>query len=200
VGSNRCSNRRPYTVAVTALAVCLAFGDKVDLTEISFTASLDEPRSSVEYVQVSKLLASRFARLSEGEVAVLAQVIVEAESAGLAPELVAAVIDVESSGNRLAVSRVGAMGLMQVRPETAESIATRAGVDWRGPETLFDPVSNVRIGVSYLDELVDRFGDLHIALAAYNWGPTRIARHIREGSVLPVRYSERVLQVYETLI
>ena len=92
------------------------------------------------------------------------------------------------------------MGLMQLLPDTARSVASRAGVEWEGPATLFDPESNIRLGVHYLDELVQRFGDLEVALTAYNWGPTRIARRIREGGDLPNAYSDRVLQVYETLI
>jgi soluble lytic murein transglycosylase-like protein len=202
MGSTSRSYRRPYTVALAFLAIPLILGDaSYEPSEIPIASVRFEPTPSAVYLRVSALLDARHQRLSAEEVAVLAQVIVvEALAAKLQPELVAAVIHVESSGNRFAVSTVGAMGLMQLRPTTAESVAVRAGVAWNGPETLFDPVSNVRLGVKYLAELVDRFGDLPTALTAYNWGPTRIARQIRAGAELPVRYSDAVLRVYESLI
>ena len=82
-------------------------------------------------------------------------IVVESRRAGLSPALVLAVIHIESRGYNFAASRVGALGLMQLRPVTAE--ARRIGVRWRGHATLFDPVANVRLGVSYLERaLVQR--------------------------------------------
>jgi soluble lytic murein transglycosylase-like protein len=179
----------------------------LSLSTFAAGGSLDESQlasstdSSWQHDQVAALIDARYPWFTDGEVVLLAQVIVaEATAVGLEPELVAAVIDVESSGRRFAVSKVGAMGLMQLLPDTARSVADRTGVAWKGPETLFDVASNIRLGVSYLDELVTRFGDLEVALTAYNWGPTRIARWIREGGELPAGYSARVLQVYATLV
>jgi len=193
MGSIFTAHRRLSILSVALLALPLSPGETCeDASEVLGPLPAD---------QVRALLADRYAWFSVEELDEISDVIVaEALAADLDPELVAAVIDVESSGNRFAVSRVGAMGLMQLLPNTAESVAKRAGVDWQGPETLFDPVANVRLGVSYLDELVDRFGDIEVALTAYNWGPTRIARRLREGGQLPVQYTDRVLGVYETLI
>jgi len=92
---------------------------------------------------------------------------------------------------------VGAMGLMQLMPATAEDVAGRIGLRWAGPETLFDPVTNVRLGVVYLRELLDRYKNVAVALAAYNWGPTRIAERLRQGEPVPALYARRVLSVYE---
>ena len=88
------------------------------------------------------------------------------------------------------------MGLMQLMPATAEGVAQRIGLRWVGPATLFDPVSNVRLGVPYLRELLDRYGSVTTALAAYNWGPTRIAERLRQGEPVPALYAQRVLSVY----
>jgi soluble lytic murein transglycosylase len=121
----------------------------------------------------------------------------ESSRADLPLELVLAVIQVESSGYNFAVSPVGAMGLMQLMPATAEGVARRIGLRWVGPTTLFDPVSNVRLGVFYLRELLDRYGSVTTALAAYNWGPTRIAERLRRGEPVPALYAQRVLSVYE---
>ena len=120
----------------------------------------------------------------------------ESSRADLPIELVLALIQVESSGNNFAVSAVGAMGLMQLMPATAEGVARRIGLRWEGPETLFDPVTNVRLGVVYLRELLDRYGSVTTALAAYNWGPTRIAERLRHGEPVPALYARRVLSVY----
>ena len=110
-----------------------------------------------------------------------------------------ALIAVESSGNPAAVSHVDARGLMQLRPATAQAEAERLGLLWKGSGSLFDPVLNVRLGISYLSRLVERFGDLETALVAYNWGPTRIARSVRKGRSLPVRYRHRVMSELATL-
>ena len=75
-------------------------------------------------------------------------------------------------------------------------MARELEIQWDGPESLFDPNLNVRLGVRYLTRLIDRFGDIDVALAAYNFGPTRIARAIRRGRPVPVRYSDKVHRAY----
>ena len=135
--------------------------------------------------------------LDAAEAAPLARTIVaESRLRGLEPALVLAVIEVESSFRPRAVSSADAYGLMQLRLPTARAVAERCGVAWRGAATLLDPVDNVRLGIAYLAELRDRFGHLPTALAAYNWGPTRIRRVLRSGSPLPERYVRRVLTAH----
>jgi soluble lytic murein transglycosylase-like protein len=129
----------------------------------------------------------------------LARALVEASREhGLQPAFVLAVIEVESRFDPYAVSHKGALGLMQVLPSTGAPIARRLGIPWRGPQTLFDPHANVRIGVAYLRELIDRYANVRAALAAYNWGPGEIDARLRQGDVLPARYAERVLDVYSS--
>jgi soluble lytic murein transglycosylase-like protein len=117
----------------------------------------------------------------------------ESRRVGLPVELVLGVILVESAGYNFAVSDVGAMGLMQLMPRTAEAVAAEIGLLWEGPATLFDPVANVHLGVVYLQSLIERYGKLTTALAAYNWGPTRIAQRLQRGESIPAIYARRVL-------
>jgi soluble lytic murein transglycosylase-like protein len=117
----------------------------------------------------------------------------ESERAGIPVELILGIIRVESSGYNFALSAVGAMGLMQLMPSTAQAVADRAGIRWGGRSTLFDPAVNVRLGVDYLRELIDRYGSVETALAAYNWGPSRIAERIRLGQSVPATYSDKVM-------
>jgi soluble lytic murein transglycosylase-like protein len=84
------------------------------------------------------------------------------------PNLVSAVISTESNWNTSAISRKGALGLMQLVPETALHF---------GVYNPFDPTQNVEAGVTYLSSLLDRYnGDLPKALAAYNAGPRAVDR------------------------
>lgn len=107
----------------------------------------------------------------------------------LSPALVAAVIYVESGFDATIRSASGAVGLMQLMPETAGEIAEQTeGYRFR-PGDLAVPVVNVRYGCYYLRRLVDRYeGSLVCALAAYNAGATHVDRWLAErGGVLTLR-------------
>lgn len=112
-----------------------------------------------------------------------------ARQQGLNHKLVQAVVQVESGYNPEAVSSKGAMGLMQLMPGTARML---------GVSDAFDPQQNIRGGTLYLRQMLERFGDLKLALAAYNAGPGAVERH--EG-VPPYRETQRyitkVLSLYQ---
>jgi soluble lytic murein transglycosylase-like protein len=136
--------------------------------------------------------------LTDREVEQLAQtVVMEARRYRFDPALVLAVIHVESRYDTYAVSPKDALGLMQLLPSTGAWLAPRVGVEWRGPQTLFDPIANVRLGVAYLRQLTDRYdGSVRTALVAYNWGPGRIDAFVAAGDPLPSEYSQLVLAAY----
>jgi len=85
----------------------------------------------------------------------------------LDPDLALAVVDVESAGGRHQVSDAGAVGIMQLMPETASDY---------GVTDRCDPESNIRAGVRYLKKLYGEFDDPLLMLAAYNAGPERVYR------------------------
>jgi hypothetical protein len=108
---------------------------------------------------------------------------------GVDPSLVQAIIKVESDFNPYALSRKGAMGLMQLMPQTA--------LDWNVSDS-FNPSDNIDGGVRYLRYLLDRYeGNLSLALAAYNSGETAVKRW---GTIPPFRetqnYVQRILKIY----
>jgi soluble lytic murein transglycosylase len=111
-----------------------------------------------------------------------------AASQGIDARLVQSVIQAESAYNPRAVSRRGAMGLMQLMPATARLLAVSEP---------FDPEQNIRGGVAYLRKMVDEFGSVELALAAYNAGPGAVRRH---GGVPPFAetraYVRTVLALY----
>ncbi len=142
-------------------------------------------------------LARHASGLTDSETEDLASAIVrESYRYGFDPNLVLAVIHIESRGDVFAISPAGAMGLMQIMPATGEELTSELEILWTGPQTLFQPVLNVRIGIAYLRQLEDRYGDVATALAAYNWGPGRIDARIRRGAALPARYSGLVFAAY----
>jgi soluble lytic murein transglycosylase-like protein len=146
------------------------------------------------------LLAGRAAHLAEPQRERLAETLVEVErDSGIPALLLVALIEQESRFDPLARGPRGSLGLMQVRPFVGEEVAARIGVPWQGERTLLDPVANVRIGAGYLAELLERFGTQELALAAYNMGPTRLARRLARGDVRSPAFVGRVLRDYEGL-
>jgi soluble lytic murein transglycosylase-like protein len=114
-----------------------------------------------------------------------------AEKNGVESALVRAIIHAESDFNPKAVSKCGAQGLMQLMPGTARAL---------GVQDSFDPAQNINGGTKYLRHLLDQFGDVSQAVAAYNAGPGAVKRY---GGVPPfnetqayVKRVEGYLQTY----
>ncbi|NTW59797.1 MAG: lytic transglycosylase domain-containing protein [Nitrospirae bacterium] len=111
------------------------------------------------------------------------------ERYGVDPSLVHAIVKVESDFNPFAISRKGAMGLMQLMPQTASTMNVR---------NTFSPHENIEGGVKYLRYLLDRYeGNLSLSLAAYNSGETSVKKW---GTIPPYKetqdYVKKIMQLY----
>lgn len=129
----------------------------------------------------------------------------------LPPHLVYAIIRTESAFDSCAVSSVGAIGLMQLMPDTFTWISADLLGDHFDVSMAYDPETNIRYGCYYLRRLYNRYGDIHAALAAYNAGPGRVDGWLKQpelvdetGALIPEaipiretrRYVASVLDAY----
>ncbi|HTO71686.1 MAG TPA: lytic transglycosylase domain-containing protein [Myxococcota bacterium] len=119
-------------------------------------------------------------------------ILVESARNHVDARLVLAVMHTESGFYNFSRSPVGALGLMQIMPATGEMLAREAGLDWSGPDDLFIPDLNVRLGTRYLALLHARYGTWQKALAAYNWGPAALDRRLADGNQVPELYVHTV--------
>ncbi len=140
-----------------------------------------------------------------------AAVVAAAARHGMDPNLLYAVMRVESIYNPRIVSYAGAIGLLQIMPRTGRLIAHNMGNDLFTVDDLLDPATNIEMAAWYLSSLIERFqGRLPLAIAAYNGGPHNVRRWIADhGSAMPIdalceeipfeqthRYVRRVLGHY----
>jgi soluble lytic murein transglycosylase len=129
--------------------------------------------------------------------AIASTIITEAAKYKVDPIFVLALIKTESKFNPLALGSFGEIGLMQVKPNTAEWIAKKNGIPWSGKKTLQNPLANIRIGMAYMNYLRGKFEKTPIKyVSAYNMGPLNVRRLLAKNQK-PVEYNGRVMKNYE---
>jgi soluble lytic murein transglycosylase len=124
---------------------------------------------------------------------------------GYNPELLLAVIAVESRFDPGALGRYrsgtlsGALGLMQIKYETAREMANMLGMEGLKRQDLFNPEINVILGTAYLTTLITRFKSFQLGIIAYNLGPGTVRSTLSRKEALPMKYYEKVLVQYYRL-
>lgn len=176
------------TLLLTALP---ARADVYQYIEANGTISLTNVPNDPRYRRIVSELPRSRTLIS---VADLAPVIARHSRAHrLHPALIRAVIKTESDFDPLAVSRAGAIGLMQLMPQTAVRLEVRDS---------YNPDENIGGGTKYLRQLLDRFdGNLPLALAAYNAGEHAVERYQGLPPIAETRqYVKKVLRYYRTFL
>jgi len=193
--------RRPLLSSGVFIAMFVLFlfapapliGDSIQVQALK-DYQLSKIRSALDLQEV-KMSDDILARLTQSIAA-------ESEKHSLDPMLVMAIIEVESRFDQRAVSPQGALGLMQVQPIVVAALVEEGKIspaDKNLKLNLKDPVVNVKVGASYLAHLKDLFGDLKIALTAYNAGPTWVSKMIAAKQTLPLQYATKVLSTQRSL-
>lgn len=126
-------------------------------------------------------------------------VITESAKYKLDPIFVLAVIKTESKFNPVVIGRFGEIGLMQIKPSTAEWMANKIGMEWEGAESLKNPATNIRISLAYMNYLRAKFPKKPTRyVSAYNMGPLNVRRLVAK-QVTPFEYNSRVMKNYKEI-
>jgi len=162
---------------------------------------------ALAYVRISRgldILAGK--KLSDRQKNILAEKLLAISTDyRIDPLLILAVIRLESRGNPnargsfISGAESGALGLMQIKYESALEVANSIGVKINSPEDLFVPEKNLMVGTAYLLRLIAKYKNLQHALIAYNVGFGTLDEKLKSGDALPMRYYSKVMQDYRFL-
>jgi len=139
------------------------------------------------YTKVSDLIWGKDSRRCDAGLILKIERIRKEIDSTLSLDLILSLIAIESGFNKYAISKAGAVGLMQILPSTAREIDSTI----YNPEQLFDEERNLRIGISYLSKLNKLFQNPDLALLAYNRGPNRTLAELQDGK-LPTNYRDKI--------
>lgn len=176
-----------FLVLFIALSTLMGFshiksGDRFEFNEVSYL-DLIKPSGISESdinawdfdngeLEIFRLILRNTNSFKPAQAYSLAKVIYdECYQRGMDPSIVLGVIMVESRFRPDAISNKGAMGLMQLMPDTGLYVAEREGIEILTSKELYDPEINVRLGIAYLSDLETQYNDINHALGAYNYGP-----------------------------
>ena len=125
----------------------------------------------------------------------------ESKKYNIDPIFIATLIYVESSFNVFAKSSAGAIGLMQVLPNTGRMIAARTGTLLKNISDLYKPHINIKFGVWYIQKLLKQFNDPLLAITAYNYGPGNVRKFQRIYENFPrFPYMVKIERIYSNYL
>lgn len=179
--SNR-SSTFPLLAVLAGMALLVARAPITDVVPATEIAPMNASQTDLTLNEV----VARFEAYSPGrkaEATRLGKLVMElSKHYQLSPSLILAVIESESSFRPSVVSKAGAIGLMQLLPDTASFVAEQFHItSYHGEADLYDPAVNLRLGVAYLSYLRHQFGHSLHFLAAYNLGPSALRKRLNDG-------------------
>lgn len=144
--------------------------------------------------QIINMIIKNNKTLTPHEIKDVAKIIFdETKDNSLTPMFILAVIKTESGFQKNVTSNKGAIGLMQLLPTTATAVAKDYGITIKSTKMIYNPALNVKLGITYLKRLKNRFGNTNLALAAYNMGPT-LLNNVRK------KYNDKYVYKYTLLV
>lgn len=114
----------------------------------------------------------------------------------MSPLFVLSLIEVESGYHPTIVSNRGAVGMLQLLPDTAKEVALNSGMVWTGPHLLENPKTNIDLGLRYMNTLKKQFGNEEHTLTAYNMGPNALRLRLSKRQKVSRVYFERVMDAF----
>ncbi len=194
-------------VTALILAAFSGYGNLVEPVNLSTAGNGKNFENSIEnsiqyeieflqnYQKVMRVLNSVKTNLTDEEKAGVAKIIAEKSiDYGFSVDFILAVIQTESSFNKMATSSAGAIGLMQLMPVTGKALAKDFGIVIKDKKHLYNPQLNVTLGMYYLKKLSNRFKDMNLVLAAYNMGETALRKWKNKKDLPAFRYARVVLR------
>lgn len=171
------ASRAPLTAAST-LAGLRRIGDRMVFRYVVFLLACVIPAATFHVAAFAQSMTAERAVRSDRYVVHIAEA---SRRFGIPVAWIRAVMRIESAGDVRAISPKGAMGLMQLMPDTWAELRGRYALG-RDP---YDPRDNILAGTAYLREMFDRYGNIAAMLAAYNAGPGRYDEHLSTRRPLP---------------
>ena len=189
------SQHKKLVVTITATIAIIAM---VVVYYPVFEAAAQENHKQMVIRQIVEYMKSKNVKLQDDRLTGMASTVYEeSQLYELDYRLVLAVMKVESNFKQDAVSRVGARGLLQIRPSLAKYISRDAGVTYNGAKCLYEPDKNIRLGVYHLSQLIDDFKNVSHALHAYNAGSKKAKGKLSRNMEPTNRFVKLVLKEYE---
>jgi soluble lytic murein transglycosylase-like protein len=195
----------PVALFLPALMTFQAFSDGGKASRVAKNvkvAEVEKPRPK-DLVRVYNIVKSNRADIADAEAWRVSQAIIEESlKRNLDAMLVLALIEIESRFQSSMISPVGARGIMQIMPETGRFLMDAVGRELGihpatyHPESLDDPIINIRMGVYYLHGLRKQFRDLDLALIAYNGGPADLQNRLDTNQEISREFATLVLDAY----
>lgn len=183
INSTELEVRNALRASTLALAGALFLTAAIPETGSSSYIILEDSHADMNLAEITSRFMVRLPKEQKSQAYSLAKLLQELSLRyQFSPGVLLSVIETESSFRAEIRSKAGAVGLMQLLPNTAMEVSKKYHIRYKSETDLQDPKTNMRLGVAYLSYLRGRFGSSYHYLAAYNLGPTALKTRISNGN------------------